>query len=109
MPIAEPHAGAHTESKRVPEKAPPAEAFADKLLGAFNAALARPSSLPDPVRLLGPAECPVFRLNGFYRYHFQVQSASSARLHEVLREAVHVAKAPHGVEFQVDVDPQNML
>ena len=26
--------------------------------------------------LLGPAECPVFRLNNFYRFHFQVQSDS---------------------------------
>ena len=39
-----------------------------------------------PVRLLGPAECPVFRLKNFYRFHFQVQSDSSAHLHDVIRK-----------------------
>ena len=60
-------------------------------------------------RLLGPAECPVFRLNNLYRFHFQVQSADSAVLHEVLRNVLAVAKPPSNVEFQVDVDPFNML
>jgi primosomal protein N' (replication factor Y) len=68
---------------------------------------ARPA--PPPVRLLGPAECPVFRLNNFYRFHFQVQSENSALLHEVLRNVLAVARPPSGVEFQVDVDPYNML
>src|SRR5262249_20702305 len=62
-----------------------------------------------PVRLLGPAECPVFRLNNFYRFHFQVQSDNSATLQDVLRTVLAVAKPPAGVEFQVDVDPYNML
>jgi primosomal protein N' (replication factor Y) len=59
--------------------------------------------------LLGPAECPVFRLNNFYRFHFQLQSDSSALLHDVLRNVLTVAKPPSGVEFQVDVDPYSML
>ena len=62
-----------------------------------------------PIRLLGPAECPVFRLNNFYRFHFQVQSDSSAVLHEVLRNVLAVAKPPSNVEFQVDIDPYSML
>jgi primosomal protein N' (replication factor Y) len=62
-----------------------------------------------PVRLLGPAECPVFKLNGFYRFHFQLQSDSSAVLHEVLRNVLALAKPPSGVEFQVDIDPYSML
>ena len=61
------------------------------------------------VRILGPAECPVFRLNNFYRFHFQVQSADSGVLHDVLRTVLTVAKPPANVEFQVDVDPFNML
>ena len=50
--------------------------------------------LANPVRLLGPAECPVFRLNNFYRFHFQIQSENSAVLHEVLRTVLAVAKPP---------------
>ncbi len=62
-----------------------------------------------PVRLLGPAECPVFRLKNFYRFHFQLQSESSGMLHDVLRTVLAVAKPPSNIEFQVDVDPYNMM
>ncbi len=93
------------------EDEPAAAAFADQLAGAFKQAVARQAGRPGaaPVRVLGPAECPVFKLNGFYRFHFQLQSENSGRLHEVLREVLAVAKPPHAVEFQVDVDPYNML
>jgi len=30
-------------------------------------------------------------------------------LHQVLRELLATARPPHGVEFQVDVDPFNMM
>jgi primosomal protein N' (replication factor Y) len=103
------------------EKEDAACQFADTLAGAFQEAIKRATlapaasptnSTPPPpaqVRLLGPAECPVFRLNSFYRFHFQIQSADSAVLHEVLRNVLAVTRPPTGVEFQVDVDPFNML
>ena len=61
------------------------------------------------VRLLGPAEAPVFRLKGYHRFHFQLQSASAASLHQVLRAVVPAVRVPSGVEFTIDVDPLNML
>ncbi len=61
------------------------------------------------VRLLGPAEAPVFRLKGFYRYHFQLQSPSAPRLHQLLREVLGTARTPSGVEYTLDIDPHNML
>jgi primosomal protein N' (replication factor Y) len=111
------------------EKEEAASAFADTLAGAFKEAMKRiptpsgfvslpqevsggsrpPLASPPPIRLLGPAECPVFRLNNFYRFHFQVQSDSSAVLHDVLRNVLTVAKPPSNVEFQVDIDPYSML
>ena len=103
------------------EKQDAAAAFADTLAAALARAqapvavsdgtggLRPPLAQPVPVRVLGPAECPVFRLNNFYRFHFQVQSESSGRLHEVLREVAAVARPPGGVEFQVDIDPYSML
>jgi primosomal protein N' (replication factor Y) len=78
--------------------------FADLLAGAFKQAKRAAG-----VRVLGPAECPVFKLKDFYRFHFQVQSAQSGHLHEVLREVAAVAKPPSGVEFQIDIDPYSML
>ena len=97
------------------EKEDAAAQFADTLAAAFAEATKRnqanpvaPGS-PAPVRILGPAECPVFRLNNYYRFHFQVQSADSALLHTVLRDVLVIAKPPSGVEFQVDIDPFSMM
>jgi primosomal protein N' (replication factor Y) len=61
------------------------------------------------VRVLGPAEAPVFRLKGQYRFHFQLQSPSAALLHQLLRTVLPTARPPTGVEFTMDVDPLNML
>jgi primosomal protein N' (replication factor Y) len=84
-----------------------AAAFADQLAAAFEQALA-PSGAAE-VRLLGPAEAPVFRLKGYFRYHFQLQSPSPGTLHRVLRAVLPAQRPPSGVEFTLDVDPFNML
>jgi primosomal protein N' (replication factor Y) len=86
-------------------------AFAERLAGAFHAALQGLAAITPsaPVRILGPAEAPVFRLKNYYRFHFQLQSASPAALHEVLRAVLPTVKPPAGVEFTVDIDPLNML
>jgi primosomal protein N' (replication factor Y) len=101
------------------EKEDAASVFADTLAAAFAEAMKRSATNHataasargpyQPIRLLGPAECPVFRLNGYYRFHFQIQSADSAVLHSILRDVLAIAKPPSGVEFQVDIDPFNML
>ncbi len=90
-------------------------AFADLLADAFQRAL-QPSiqsggeeARPLELRVLGPAEAPVFRLKGYYRYHFQLQSPSPALLHQVLRTVLPAQRIPNGVEFTLDVDPFNML
>jgi primosomal protein N' (replication factor Y) len=68
-----------------------------------------PGQPPQELRILGPAEAPLFRLKNVYRFHFQLQSSSSAYLHQVLRRVVPSVKAPHGVELAIDIDPQDML
>jgi len=86
--------------------------FSEQLAEAFRQALKAPERNPPQsagVRLLGPAEAPVYRLNNYYRFNFQLQSASAGLLHQVLREVLATARPPHGVEFQVDVDPFNMM
>jgi primosomal protein N' (replication factor Y) (superfamily II helicase) len=86
--------------------------FADRVAEAFQESLRRltiDGSPPPEVRLLGPAEAPVFRLKGNYRFHFQIQSASAGSLHEVLRAVMPRLRAPAGIEFTLDVDPFNML
>ncbi len=84
--------------------------FSERMAGAFNAALRKMAAEgPVEVRLLGPAEAPVFRLKGHFRYHFQLQSPSPGTLHQLLRLVVPALNPPAGVEFTLDVDPFNML
>jgi primosomal protein N' (replication factor Y) len=85
--------------------------FAEQLAAAFQAALGQLAGgdSPPQVRLLGPAEAPVFRLKGCYRYHFQLQSPSAGTLHQLLRAVLPALRPPNGVEFTLDVDPFNML
>jgi primosomal protein N' (replication factor Y) len=89
-----------------------AEEHAERLAGAFRVgieALQRKSEEVHELRILGPAEAQVFRLKGYYRYHFQLQSPSPGYLHQVLRHVTPAVKLPKGVEMTVDVDPQDML
>ncbi len=94
------------------EKQEVTAAFADTLAGAFREAQRllqqRQPSLPE-VRVLGPAEAPVFRLKDYFRYHFQLQAPQAGVLHQLLREVLGVLRPPHGVEFQIDIDPFSML
>jgi primosomal protein N' (replication factor Y) len=85
--------------------------YADALATAFRVDLDRRKAAGEPghLRLLGPAEAPVFRLKGYFRFHFQMQSANSGLLHQVLRAVVPTVRTPNGVELTVDIDPQDML
>jgi primosomal protein N' (replication factor Y) len=85
---------------------------ADGLAAALRSALKNVQphhDQPKDVRILGPAEAPVFRLKGYYRFHLQLQSASAGLLHQVLRTVAGTFRVPHDVEYTIDVDPLNML
>jgi primosomal protein N' (replication factor Y) len=87
-------------------------AYADRLAEAFTKALPTlrlADGKPGVVRILGPAEAPVFRLKGYARYHFQLQSPSAGALHQILRMVLPPQRPPAGVEFTLDIDPLNML
>src|SRR5262249_8987978 len=81
--------------------------FSEQMAAAFQEVLT--TTPGHDVRLLGPAEAPVFRLKGYYRYHFQLQSASAGLLHQVLRKVLPTLRPPSGVEFTLDIDPYSML
>jgi primosomal protein N' (replication factor Y) len=85
--------------------------FAGQMAGAFTQAMQTLGnrSARASIRVLGPAEAPVFRLKGYHRFHFQLQSASAAALHDLLRTVLSSLRPPSGVEFTVDVDSLNML
>jgi primosomal protein N' (replication factor Y) len=84
--------------------------FADRMAAAFTSSLEKlAASQSMPIRILGPAEAPVFRLKGYCRYHLQLQSPSPGALHQLLRQVLPVLRASAGVEFSLDVDPFQML
>src|SRR5207244_12495973 len=103
------------------KKADKAATFADRLAADFQHAMkvlqprhslssgGRGRGEGEGVRLLGPAEAPVFRLKGFCRFHFQLQSASPAALHQLLRTVLSAARPPSAVAFTVDLDPVQQL
>jgi primosomal protein N' (replication factor Y) len=82
--------------------------FAERLAAMFHEAQKQLGPEGTTLRLLGPAEAPVFRLKGYYRYHFQLQSPSAGTLHRLLRAMVPAVRAPNEVEFTLDVDPCHM-
>jgi primosomal protein N' (replication factor Y) (superfamily II helicase) len=85
-------------------------AFAERLAAAFGPALGSIADSPAAgIRVIGPAEAPIFRLKNLYRFHFQLQSPSSATLHQVLRQVLGSVRVPSGIELAVDIDPQDML
>lgn len=64
---------------------------------------------PQGLKVLGPAEAPLKKLEGWYRYHVLVLSGSVKILHGALK-AVQAAYQPvDGVEVTIDVDPMGMM
>ncbi len=60
-------------------------------------------------RIVGRAHRNVFaEVVGPNWFHFQL-SSESGMLHEGLRRVLALSNPPHGVEFQVDIDPYSML
>ena len=58
---------------------------------------------------MGPAECPLARISGNYRYHTIVRTTRFAETHARVSAALEEFRAPSGVYVEVDVDPQALL
>ena len=59
--------------------------------------------------VLGPAECPLARISGNYRYHALVRATRFSEAHARVAAVVEEFRAPSGVRLEVDVDPQALL
>src|SRR5207244_11227782 len=103
------------------KKADKAATFADRLAADFQHAMkvlqprhslssgGRGRGEGEGVRLLGPAEAPVFRLKGFWRFHFQLQSDSPAALHQLFLTELCAAPPASRVEVSVYMGPPDIL
>jgi primosomal protein N' (replication factor Y) len=61
------------------------------------------------VRILGPAEAPIAKLRGKYRFHSLLQAEDRMAMHEIVRQATADLKPPQEVQWVVDVDPLDLL
>jgi primosomal protein N' (replication factor Y) (superfamily II helicase) len=59
--------------------------------------------------MLGPAECPLARISGNYRYQTIVRTTRFTEAHARVSAALDDFHAPSGVYVEVDVDPQALL
>ncbi len=60
-------------------------------------------------RVLGPAPAPIEKLRGKYRYHLILQASELRPIRDVLLQAQHELKNTDQLQWQVDVDPLDML
>lgn len=60
----------------------------------------------DGLEILGPAECPLERLQTRYRHHLLIKSSPDADLSQL--EPILGTMPENGVHIQVDVDPYNL-
>jgi primosomal protein N' (replication factor Y) len=61
------------------------------------------------LKVLGPAQAPLKKLEGWYRHHLLVVSATSKQLHAALTAVKAKFEHADDLEFSIDVDPMNML
>ena len=81
-----------------------------KTEGLAMAALLRATTerLGLPVRILGPAPCPITRLRDFWRFHLQLSAETLDAIHELWRVVAPQIVPVSDVEFQIDVEPINL-
>ena len=61
------------------------------------------------IRVLGPAPATVEKLRGKYRFHILITAEASLVVQPIIREVQRSVKPVDGVQWIVDIDPQDML
>lgn len=63
---------------------------------------------PIGVRVLGPAPCPIAKLQKYFRFHLQMTSADRESMRQTWLAAAPLFTPAKDVEYVVDVDPLNL-
>lgn len=61
------------------------------------------------LKILGPAEAPLKKLEGWYRHHVLVLAGSANTLHAALKAVQGTYVPLEGVELTIDIDPVGMM
>lgn len=66
-------------------------------------------SIAGDVRLLGPTTAPVEKLRGKFRFHMLLFSKQELMLQSVIQRAQQTIRTIDGIQWIVDIDPQDMM
>ena len=75
----------------------------------FSEALANEIPGIAGVDILGPAQSPIYRLRGRYRYRFLAIADKNAPLQKILSDWLNTLKPTGDIRISVDIDPQSFL
>ncbi len=67
------------------------------------------TALGGGAEVLGPAECPLARISGNYRYQAIVRTSRFSEAHARVSAVLDDFRPPSGVYVEADVDPQDLL
>lgn len=81
-----------------------------RLLARRGEALRAQNSKYDAIEILGPAEAPLAKLRGQFRFHLLLKGSSSAMINAFARQIMGDEDwVPRGIKILLDVDPMNLL
>ncbi len=63
----------------------------------------------DSIITLGPAQAPIFRLRGKYRYRLLLKTTKLVRIQEILKNWLSRVNVPSSVKVEVDIDPYSFM
>ncbi|MEQ9116164.1 MAG: primosomal protein N' [Rickettsiales bacterium] len=80
----------------------------EKLLG-FIKELDKNVIFSKYVKVLGPVEAPIFKINKNFRYRFLLKSGLKINIQDYVKEWLKNVPVPHNIFLKIDVDPYNFL
>ncbi len=63
----------------------------------------------DETRVIGPAEAPIAKLRGKFRFHFLLRAIEDRTLHDWIKHITSSVPESDDAQYVIDVDPQEML
>ncbi len=67
------------------------------------------AELQTQITVLGPAIAPIEKLRGYHRYHLLIGSTRTGELQQTIGRAQSLIKDFDGVQWIIDIDPQEMV
>lgn len=82
------------------------EQMAERIAEEFRKAAA---DLKISIDVLGPAVCPIEKLRGLFRFHILFRSGQAGQLQQTFRLAEQRIINVDGIQWIIDIDPQDMI